>query len=94
MIYSCSICHNTLAQERVDALKFLGKMPYDFQCFSCATIHGKKKQGIFTGLSGVSNLVITDNAGHIQHISQEREIDYQIDTQNSEIEFDIADKIS
>ena len=88
MIYSCSICRVGLAQERVDALKFLGKMPYDFQCFSCATVHGKKIGAVYTGLSGVSDLVLTDKVGPISHISQEKE---EVYSEPSELDIDNDD---
>lgn len=88
MTYYCTICKNLLDYERIDALKFLGKMPYDFQCFSCATIHGKKIGAVYTGLSGVSDLVFTDKVGPIRHISQEKE---EVYSEPSELDIDNDD---
>lgn len=67
----CSICQSALSQERIEALQFLGTMPYEYKCFQCANLTVKRVRGTYDGLSGVSNLILSNNIGPIRHISQE-----------------------
>ena len=72
----CSNCQCDISNERIEGLKFLNVLPYEYTCMSCAAQYGKITKGFYAGLSGVSPLVFTDKLSEIKHISAEPELEY------------------
>ena len=54
---NCVKCHNLISEDRLTALKILGKLPYEFTCLQCAD--NNKIKGIYNS----GQLMIVNDVG-------------------------------
>lgn len=71
MIHFCAKCHKPISPERIEALKILEKLFYEWDCLDCAS--NDKVKAIYTGISGASPLIFSDKIGNESHLSEQDE---------------------
>lgn len=73
----CVVCSAIIDGDRLNALiNVLNLPPEQWKCKTCSEEQTKKVKGIYTGFSGASNMIFTDNVGSqtgIAHIFSDPE---------------------
>jgi hypothetical protein len=58
---TCLVCQQSLSRERIEALELLGAPKNEYTCVDHSLV--QKVQGIYSGASGISELLIVRSLG-------------------------------
>ncbi|MEK6882079.1 MAG: hypothetical protein AABY22_20855 [Nanoarchaeota archaeon] len=78
----CAVCHGLISVERTEALRVLNVENWQWTCINCAP--NDKIQGIYSGVSGCSLLILADKLDRNEGIYLEEQEDKQEFIQNIE----------